>query len=48
MKAFVGITDDDWFAWITLLKQDWPEAQGLVLTAITSHWAKGEKVLALI
>ena len=40
MKGFVGITDNDWFAYVTLLKQDWPKAQGLRLTAIKSHWAK--------
>jgi len=40
MKGFVGVTDNDWFAWVTLLKQDWPKAQGLRLTAIKSNCAK--------
>jgi len=34
MKSFVGVTDNDWFAEVTLLKQDWPKAQGLRLTAL--------------
>ena len=40
MKGFVGGTDDDWFAQVTLLKQDWPKAQGVRLKAIKSNWAK--------
>jgi len=40
MKGFVGVIDNDWFAEVTLLKQDWPKAQGLRLTAIKSNWAK--------
>ena len=40
MKGFVAVTDNDWFAWVTLLKQDWHKAQGLRLTAIKSNWAK--------
>jgi len=40
MKALVGVTDDGWFAWVTLLKQDWPKAQGLRLKAFRSNWAK--------
>jgi len=40
MKGFVGVTDNDWFAEVPLLKQDWPKAQGVRLTAIRSNWAK--------
>jgi hypothetical protein len=40
MKRFVGVTDNDWFACVTLVKQDWPKAQGLSLKAIKSNWAK--------
>jgi hypothetical protein len=40
MKAFVGVTDNDWFAWVTLLKQVWPKAQGVRCKAIRSKWAK--------
>ena len=40
MKSSVGVTDNDWFAWVTLLTQDWPKAQGLRLKAIKSNWAK--------
>jgi len=40
MMGFVGITDNDWFAWVTLLKQDWHKAQGLKLKAFRSNWAK--------
>ena len=40
MKGFVGVTDNDWFAWVTLLKQGWRKAQGVSLTAIRSKWAK--------
>jgi len=29
MKGFVGVTDNDWCAYVTLLKQDWPQAQGI-------------------
>jgi len=48
MKGFIGVTENDWFAYVTLLKQDWHKAQGLRLKAIKSDWAKGEKVHALI
>ena len=40
MKAFVGVTDNDWFAFLTLLKQDWSKAQGVRFKAIKSNWAK--------
>jgi len=40
MKGLVGVKDDDWFACVTLLKPDWPKAQGSRLTAIRSHWAE--------
>jgi hypothetical protein len=40
MKDFVGVTDNDWFARVTLLKQDWPKAHGLRHKAIKSNWAK--------
>ena len=43
MKGFVGVTDNDWFAWVTLLKQDWPKAQGLSLTAFRPDWAKANR-----
>jgi len=35
-----GVTDNDWFAYVTLLKQDWPKAQGLRHTATKFNWAK--------
>jgi hypothetical protein len=34
MKGFFGVTDNDWFVYVTLLKLDWPKAQGLNLKAI--------------
>ena len=37
MKGFVGVTDNDWFAYLSLLKQDWHNAQGVGLTAIKSN-----------
>ena len=37
MKAFAVVTDNDWFAWVTLLKQDWSKAQGLRFKAIKSN-----------
>jgi len=37
MNGFVGVTDNDWFAEVTLPKQDWPKAQGVRLKAITSN-----------
>ena len=37
MKDFVGVTDNDWFAYVTLLRQDWSKAQGLSLKAIKSN-----------
>ncbi len=40
MKGFVGVTDNDWFAYVTLLKQDWPKAQGLRLTAFRPNCPK--------
>jgi hypothetical protein len=40
MKGFVGVTDNDWFAWVTLLEQDWSKAQGVRLKAFRSNWAK--------
>ena len=40
MNGFVDVTDDDLFAEVTLLKQDWPKAQGSRLTAFRSYWAK--------
>ena len=44
MKVFVSVTDNDWFTEVTLLKPDWPKAQGLRLTAFRSHWAKRNNV----
>jgi hypothetical protein len=38
MKGFVGVTDNDWFVYVTLLKQDWPQAQGLRCKATKSNW----------
>ena len=40
MGGFVRVTDNDWFAEVTLLKQDWHKAQGVRLTALRSNWAK--------
>jgi hypothetical protein len=37
MKGFIGVTDNDWFACVTLLKQFWHKAQGLSLKAIKSN-----------
>jgi len=37
MNAFVSVTDNDWFAYVTPLKKDWPKAQGLSLKAIKSN-----------
>jgi len=45
MKGFVGVTDNGWFAYVTLLKQDWPKAQGLRLKANKSNSAKGKDVI---
>ena len=42
MKAFVGVTDNDRFACVTLLKQDWPKAQRTGHKAIRSNWARGK------
>jgi len=28
MNGFVGVTDNDWFAYVILLKQVWSKAQG--------------------
>jgi len=33
MKGFVGITDNNWFARVILLKQGWLKAKSLRLTA---------------
>ena len=43
MKGFVGITHNDWFAYVTLLKQDWPKAK-----AIKFDWAKLNREISLI
>ena len=40
MKGFLGVADNEWCAYVTLLNQDWPKAQGLRLKAITSDWAE--------
>jgi hypothetical protein len=40
MKGFVGLTDNERFACVTLLNQDWPKAQGLRLKVTRSNWAK--------
>jgi len=48
MKAFDCVKDNDWCAYVTLLKQDWPKAQGLRLKAFKYDWVKGEKVHTLI
>jgi hypothetical protein len=40
MKGFIGVTDKEWFAHLTLLKQDWPKAQGLRHKATKSNWAE--------
>ena len=37
MKGFVGVTDNDWFAYVILLKQDW---QGAGLKATVSEKLK--------
>ena len=44
MKGFFGVTDNDWFAYVTLLKLVGPKAQGLRHKAIESDWATGEHV----
>jgi len=38
MKAIVAVTDNDWFAYVTLLKQDWHKAQG------ARHKAQGNQI----
>jgi len=43
MKGFAGIMDNDWFAYVTLLKEDWPKAQGLRHKATKSNWAKSNR-----
>jgi len=43
MKGFLGVADNEWCAYVTLLNQDWPKAQGLRLKAITSNWAKSNR-----
>jgi len=40
MKGYIGVTGNGWFAYLTLLRQNWHKAQGLRLTAIRSNWAK--------
>jgi hypothetical protein len=39
MKGCVGVTDNEWCAYVTLLKQVWREAQGLRLNVTKSYWA---------
>jgi hypothetical protein len=36
-RGSTGVTENDWFAEVTLLKQDWSKAQGVRLTAIKSN-----------
>ena len=43
MNGFVGVTDNFWFAYVTLLRQDWPKAQGIRLKATKSNWAKSNR-----
>jgi len=40
MKGFVGVTDNDWFVYVILLKQDWPKAKGSSLKATKPNAAK--------
>jgi len=40
MKGFVDVTDNEWFACVTLMKQDWPNAQGSRRKATESHRAQ--------
>jgi hypothetical protein len=42
MKGFIGVTDNEWCAYVILLKQDWPKAQGSRRKAVRSNWAKGK------
>jgi hypothetical protein len=44
MKGFVSVTDNDLFAFGSLLKQFWPKVQGLRHKAIRSNWAKEKNV----
>jgi len=39
MKGSIGVTDNIWFAYVTLLKQVWAKAQGLRHKATKSIWA---------
>jgi hypothetical protein len=48
VKGFVGVTDNDWFAYVTLLKQVWPKAQGLRHKAIRSNWANLNREIPLV
>jgi len=40
MNGFFGVTDNERFACGTVLKQDWPKAQGVKPKTTKSHWAK--------
>jgi hypothetical protein len=48
MKGFVGVTENDWFACVTLLKQVWHRAQGLRHKAITANRAKLNREIPLL
>jgi hypothetical protein len=40
--------DNDWFAYVILLKQGWPKAQGLIRHKATkSNWAKSNREFPL-
>jgi hypothetical protein len=38
MNGFLGVTDNNWFAYVTLLKQDWPKARGSRRKAIINEF----------
>jgi hypothetical protein len=40
MKGFVGVTDNDWFTPVTLLKQVEPKEQDSRHKATKSNWAE--------
>jgi nitroreductase len=39
----IGVTDNDWFVYVTLLKQGWSKAQGLRCKAAKPNWAKSSR-----
>jgi len=40
LTGATGFTDNDWYAYLTLLKRDWLKAKGLRQKATKSNWTK--------